>query len=172
MKKYIIILLMFLMAYLAKAQEGISFSVLQDVKLGLGMDKKHGNDSPTMDIIVNMNFEGKQFEWYYFSMQTQFEKANLSSGDYYRYSVHSIWTLNKLIIPKLRIGLGCGLGVIHRPLSGGLLSYSGTMDISYTIFKNTGLTIKNELVRRPDLPNKKIGYNLSFGLTFKLINLN
>ena len=167
MRNYLIIALMCLITYLATAQEGISFAVLQDVKLGLGLDKEHGNTEPTLDIIINMNWEGKQYEYYYFAVQTQFEKANLCDGDYLRYSVHGIWSFNTLIVPKLSLGFGVGLGIIHRPLSGGLVSYSGSLDISYPIFKKVSVIAKNEWVRRPDLITPKLGYNLSLGINYK-----
>lgn len=169
MKKLLIILT--LISFNLNAQDGISFSVLQDAKLGLGMDKKHLNTNPTLDLIVNMNWEGKQFEYYYFAIQTQFETANLHDGNFKRYSVHGIWNLNTLIVPKIKLGFGIGLGIIHRPLSGGLGSYSGTLDISYPIAKNWNVIAKNEWVRRPDLATPKLGYNLAFGLTYKPIHL-
>jgi hypothetical protein len=115
MKKYALILLMFLLTFLATSQEGISISILQDVKLGLGMDKEHGNDTPTTDLIFNVNLEGMQLEYYYFAMQVQYEHANLSGGYLRRYSVHGIWNFNQLIVPKLTVSPAIGVGAIHRP---------------------------------------------------------
>ena len=155
----------------ANAQKGISFSVLQDVKLGLGLDKEHGNDKPTRDLIVNMNWQGNQYEYYYFALQTQFETAALSGGYFKRYSVHGIWNFNQLVIPKMVVGVGVGSGVIHRPNTGGLLTYSGTIDINYPITKRAFIMLKNEWVRRPDLATPKLGYNLSIGLTYKVTEL-
>ena len=169
MKNYLIILMFLTLT--ANAQKGISFSVLQDVKLGLGLDAEHGNDKPTADVIINMNWQCTQYEFYYFALQTQYEHANLSSGYFRRYSVHGIWNFNRLIIPNLTIGAGVGVGALHRQNLGGLLTYSGTVDISYKVFKNIDVIIKNEMVRRPDLETPKLGYNLSFGLTFKPVQL-
>lgn len=164
-KKYLIITSIFL-TLSATSQDKISFSVLQDVKLGLGMDKEHGNFGYTPDIIINANLEGKQFEWYYFSMQVQYEHAELSSGYFKRYSVHGMWNFNQLIIPKLEIGVGVGLGIINRKTAEGLGSYSGTIDVSYPITKKLSVIIKNEYVRRPLINSFR--YNLSGGLKYNI----
>lgn len=164
MKKILIIIAIFTLNI--QAQNTISFSVLQDIKLGLGMDEEHGNIGFTPDVILNVNLEGKQFEWYYFSMQVQYEHAELSSGYFKRYSVHGIWNLNQLIIPKMEVGLGVGLGMINRKEAEGIGSYSGTIDISYPITKKLHVILKNEYVRRPLIDAFR--YNLSAGLKYKL----
>lgn len=164
MKKLLIIIAIFTLNI--QAQNTISFSVLQDIKLGLGMDEEHGNIGFTPDVILNVNLEGKQFEWYYFSMQVQYEHAELSSGYFKRYSVHGIWNLNQLIIPKMEVGLGVGLGMINRKEAEGIGSYSGTIDISYPITKKLHVILKNEYVRRPLIDAFR--YNLSAGLKYKL----
>ena len=169
MKKLLI--LISLISIHLHAQNGISFSVLHDGKLGLGLDKKHLNDRPTLDLIINMNWEGKQFQHYYFAIQTQFETANLYDGYFKRYSVHGIWNFNKLILDKLNIGMGVGIGVIHRERTDGLGNYSGTIEISYPIFRDLSIINKNEWVRRPDLATPKLGYNFSIGLKYKPIHL-
>jgi len=169
MKKLLI--LISLIFFDLHAQNGISFSVLHDGKLGLGLDEKHKNDGPTLDLIVNMNWEGKQFQQYYFAIQTQFETANLYDGHFKRYSVHGIWNFNRLVVDRLNVGIGVGIGAIHRDNSDGLGNYSFTLEASYPIFKNFSAIIKNEWVRRPDLATPKLGYNLGFGFTFKPIHL-
>lgn len=164
MKK--LIPLIFFISITLNSQNAISFSLLQDVKLGLGMDAEHGNNGFTQDLIFNMNWEGKQFEYYYFSVQTQYEHAELSSGYFKRYSAHGIWNFNKLIVDKLEIGLGVGLGMVHRNNTGGLGSYSFTADISYPIVKNLSAIFKNEYVYRPLLKGMK--YNLSLGIKYTI----
>ncbi len=162
-----LLILLSLISINLHSQESISFSLLQDVKLGLGMDSEHGNTGFTPDVIINMNWEGKQFEYYYFSIQSFYEHAELSSGYFKRYGVNGIWNLNRLIVDKLEIGIGVGLGMINRPNAAGLGSYSGAIDISYPIYKNLSVIVKNEYVRRPLLDAFR--YNLSAGLkyTFK-----
>lgn len=157
-----------MLGFIGNTQETISFALLHDVKLGLGLDKEHGNDKPTTDLIFNMNWEGKQYDYYYFAIQTQYEHANLYSGYLRRYSVHGMWNFNKLVIPKLKIGAGVGVGSLHREGFGGFANYSGTIDISYLIYKKISIITKNEWMKRPDLPNKKIGYNLSLGVKYNL----
>ncbi|MCP4984923.1 MAG: hypothetical protein GY928_02305 [Colwellia sp.] len=168
MKKLIIIILF---TVTTQSQNGISFSVLQDVKLGLGMDKKHLNNNPTLDLLLNVNLEGKQYEYYFFAIQMQYEHAELHSGYLKRYSVHGMWNLNPLILPKLQIGFGFGLGMINREGQYGNGSYSGTIELSYPILKNLSVISKNEWVRRSDLETPKTGYNLSVGLRYKPFHL-
>ena len=166
-KQIIIIAILIVLAFKCNAQDGLSISVLHDVKLGLGLDKEHGNDKPTLDYIIVFNMDGKQFEWYYFSVQTYYEHAELSSGYFKRYGFNTTWTLNELIVPKLKLGFGMGLGAIHRHLSGGMLTYSGVLEVSYPILKNIDLISRNEWVRRPDLITPKLAYNLSIGIKYK-----
>ncbi|WP_341217072.1 hypothetical protein [uncultured Wocania sp.] len=167
-RNILIILSMFFMTFLATAQDQISFSILQDAKLLVSGDKL-GNEPLTTDLIFNMNWEGKQYDYYYFSIQTQYEHANLNGGYFRRYSVHGIWTLNSLLLPKLEIGFGAGIGMIHRN-SEGMGSYSGTIDLSYPITKKLYATVKNEWVRRSDLNTPQLRYNLAIGLKYKAFN--
>lgn len=167
MKKLIVLILLFI-SLISYSQDGISFSVLQDVKLGLGLDKAHKNTSPTLDIIANLNLEGKQYDYYYFAIQLQYEHANLHDGRFTRYSVHGIWTLEPKLINKLKMGFGLGLGIINREDDYGRGSYSGTIELSYPITKNLFIVQKNEWVRRSELPTPKLVYNNSLGLKYKI----
>lgn len=164
MKKLIIILLITASAY---SQDGISVAILQDVKLGLGLDDWHANDVPTLDLIANVNLEGNQFKYYYFAMQLQYEYANLSGGKYHRYGVNATWNF-ETIINNVYAGVGCGLHMINRPHNEGNGSYSLLCDLSYKLSDKLSVISKNEFVKRTDLPNKKFGYNLSFGLKYKI----
>lgn len=166
MKKLLI--LISLISFNLHAQDGLSFSVVHDIKLGLGMDKVHNDGKATTDFIIAMNFEGKQFEYYYFNMQTYFEHASLKSGYFRRYGVNALWNFNTLILPKLKLGFGGGMGVIHRQNTGGLLSYSGIIEVSYPISKHLFIMQRNEFVRRPDLETPRTGYNLSIGINYKI----
>lgn len=169
MKNILIIFALFTLGL--PAQDGISVALLQDVKLGLGMDKAHGNTSPTLDVLASLTLEGKQFTYHYFSVQAQYEHANLSSGYFSRYSVNALWNYNQLILENLEFAYGFGLGMINRKHQEGLGSYSGTIELSYKIAKRWGVVLKNEWVRRPDLQTPKTAYNLSLGLKLKLVEL-
>jgi hypothetical protein len=168
--KNILILLISLTILNTYSQETISFSMLQDAKLLITGDDK-GNPPGTTDLIFNMNWEGKQFEYYYFSIQTQFEYANLQSK-FYRYSVHGIWTLNRLFIPKLEASIGLGFGVIHRDIDiDGMGTYSATGELAYPITKKIMVLAKYEIVRRSDLialyNSKPFVPNLAIGVKLK-----
>jgi hypothetical protein len=165
-KNILAIIAMFLMVFTSTAQDQISFSVLQDAKFLISGDDI-GNKAGTVDLIFNMNWEGKQFEYYYFSIQTQYETANLNGGSFKRYSAHGVWTLNALLLPELEIGFGAGIGMIHRETAS-TYSYSGTIDLSYPITKKIFFTLKNEWVRRSDLNTPELRYNLAAGLKYKI----
>lgn len=159
-------LILLLATLTTQAQNKISYSILQDTKLAFGLDTEHKNNTPTLDAIFNINLEGKQFKYYYFSTQIQYEHANLYQNYYSRYGVNLIWVFNQLIIPKLKIGAGAGLHMINRATKPGNGSYSATLEINYPILKRLSIISKNEWVRRSDLITPKLGYNLSFGLKF------
>ena len=154
---------------IANSQEKIQFGTYQDIKLGFGQDEEHGNVSPTLDLLLNVSLEGKQFKYYYFSIVPFFEMANLHSGDFKRYGVSLMWNFNRLLIERLEIGIGTGFGVIHRPES--YASYSFTADLSCLIAKGISLGLKNEWVRRSELKTPKLAYNLSIGIKLNLIKL-
>lgn len=149
------------------AQNRITASVLHDVKLGLGLDSKHNNGKSVIDIIGNINLEGKQFEWYYFSTQLQYEYANLQQTNMHRYTVNFLWNFNQLVIPKTTFSLGFGGSMIHRE-GQSYLSYGLVNDIKHPLNKNIALVAKNEVYRRGDLYTPKFGYNFSVGINFLL----
>ena len=162
-------LFILLFALSLNAQDGISVGAFHDIKLGLAMDKEHGNDNPTLDLLLNVSLEGKQFSYYYFSAEPFFEIADLHGGDYKRYGVSLMWNFNRLIVEGLEIGVGAGFGVIHRPES--YASYSFTADLRHPISKTVSVALKNEFVRRSELKTPKTGYNLSLGIKVKLVKL-
>lgn len=153
---------------IAQAQEQVSFGIYQDLKLATSKDN-HGNTPFTTDLIFNVNLEGNQFEYYYFTVQAQYEHANLNTGYLRRYNINALWNFNKLIIDDLNAGIGVGIGMLHRN-SIGTPTYSIINDISYPINNWLELALKNEFVKRSDLPNKKLGYNLSFGVKIRPFN--
>ena len=169
MKPQIIILL--LCSAICFSQQKLSLSVYQDTKLLITGDNK-GNDPLTPDLIFNMDWEGKQQTWYYFSIKTQYEFANLVGGKFYRYTVNGICNFNKLIVPKMEFGIGLGFGALHRPNTDGLGTYSLTTELNYPLTKNIKASVKYEIVRRSDLvelyhepqpfkPNLAIGFRIT-----------
>lgn len=162
----------------AQSQDKITLSVFQDAKLLVSGDN-HGNSAGTKDLIFNMDWEGYQFEYYFFTVRTQFETANLSSASFSRYSVHVGWTFNKLIIPKLEAGIFAGVGIIHRgePLKvDGAGTYSLTGELSYPISNFISVSAKYEIVRRSDLvwlynTDQPFKPNFSIGVKFNVSSL-
>ena len=153
---------------LMNAQERISLTALHDLKLGFGLDDEHNNGKSVLDVIIAVDLEGKQFEWYYFSMQPFYEYANLQETNYHRYGVNAKWNFNKLIVDKLVVSPGFGIGMINRKGNEGNGSYQFLVDLSYPIIKDLHFIVRNEYVRRSDLLTPKLGYNVSVGVKFKL----
>lgn len=153
--KKLIILLISVSTY---AQNTVSFSVSQDLKLG---------NEKTIDVILTANLEGKQFSYGYFTLQPFYEYSNVNKEDFHRYGVNAIWFINRLIVPKLELGFGGGLGVISR-YGAGNVSYGLINEISYPISKRFDVMFKNEFVRRTDLKDPKTNYNLAIGLKFNI----
>lgn len=167
-RNYLIIALMFCMAYCSDAQDRISISTLHDIKLGLGLDKKHNNGKSVLNGIIAVNLEGKQKEWYYFSVQPFYEYANLQESNYHRYGVNAQWNFNRLIIDNLTVSPAFGFGMINRKGNEGNGSYQFLVDLSYPILKDLEIISRNEWVYRSDLKTPKTGYNLSIGLKYKI----
>ncbi|WP_034039775.1 hypothetical protein [Wocania ichthyoenteri] len=164
MKKYII-LFTTLITISCYSQDKLTLGVTQDLRLGLAMDKKHGNPNVTPNMLFNWDWETKQFKSLYPVIRLQYEFANLSSGKLSRYSVHGGLTWNKVKTPKIlfipaydfpnmEIGMFLGVGMLSRPNNvqvSPALIYSVTIEVSYTIFKGFRGVLKNELINRPDL---------------------
>lgn len=150
---------------IAAAQEQISIGIYQDAKLTFYRDN-HGNEPFTADIIITANLEGKQFKHYYFSLQPFYEYADLYGDKYHRYGFNLNWNLNNLIIENTTITIGGGIGMIHRPYGSG--SYQLNLEVRHAICNWLDISLRNEFVKRTDLPNKKLGYNLHYGLIFKI----
>ena len=126
------------------------------------MKDNHGNTPFTPDLIITSNWEGKQFQYYYFSLQPFYQYANLQSETFQRYGFNLNWNFNKLIIDKTTLTIGTGLAVIHRPYP--TISYQFNTELSYKLLEWLDVSLRNELIKRTDLPNNKLGYNLSFGI--------
>ena len=142
---------------------GMSFGIYQDGKLAILKDN-YGNTPFTTDLIFTVNLEGKQFSTYYFSIQPFYEHANLSGGYLRRYGVNALWNFNRLVIDKLELNIGGGIGMLHRP-TGGTYSYGFIGEVRYPILKRLKAGARYELVRRGDV--EIFRSNLSFGLIFK-----
>lgn len=152
---------------LLNAQDRISITALHDVKLGLGLDTKHNNGKSVLNGIIAVNLEGKQFEYYYFSLQPFYEYANLQDSNFHRYGINTQWHFNRLIIDNLTVSPAIGFAFISRE-GFGYGSYQFLVDLSYPILKDLEVVSRSEFVRRSDLLTPKTVYNLSIGLKYKI----
>jgi hypothetical protein len=163
--KKILLLLFALFTISTYSQEHIRIGLFQDGKL-LVSDDDHNNTAPTLDLTLSVDLQGKQFNYYYFSIRSQIEYADLWSGELYRYSVVPMWNFNKLIIDKMEIGVGAGYSMISRD-GFAWNSYSLVGEITYPISDNWKFGMRNEWVRRRDLQTPVLRYNLSFGIFYQ-----
>ena len=163
--KKLFILLFTLFTLSVFSQEKIRVGLFQDGSL-LVSDDTHGNTAPTIDMILSIDLQGKQFSSYYFSIRPQFEFADLYSGKFYRYSVISMWNFNTLDVDGVEFGIGTGIGMIHKN-GGASMSYSFVAELAYPFAEDWRVGLRNEWVHRSELETKPLRYNLSFGVTFE-----
>lgn len=163
--KKLYLLLFTLFTLTLYSQENIRVGLFQDGSL-LVSDDTHGNTSPTIDMMLSFDLQGKQFSSYYFSMRTQMEFADLYSGKFYRYSVIPMWNFNGLDVDGVEVGIGGGIGMIHKN-GGASMSYSIVAELSYPFAEDWRVGLRNEWVHRSELETKPLRYNLSFGVTFE-----
>lgn len=164
--KKIFLLLLTLFSLSIYSQEHKRAGVFQDGKL-LVSDDEHNNTAPTLDLTLSFDLQGKQFEYYYFSIRSQIQYADLWSGALYRYSVIPMWNFNKMIINELEVGVGVGFGMIHKN-GGSSSSYSFVGEITYPLAEDWRFGIRNEWVRRSELETPVLRYNLSFGVLYEI----
>ena len=157
---------MFFLVHLSNAQEKISIGIYNDVKLGLGLDKEHLNPNPTLDLIINVNLEGKQLNGYYFSLQPFYEQANLHSGYFKRYGFNTTWTFNSYY--RFETSITTGLGMILRH-GIQLPSYQIGSEVSYELFSRFKIALKYEFIRRGDI--QAFRHNVYGGFKYDLVRL-
>ncbi len=149
--------------------QSFSLGVSQDVRLATSKDD-HGNSPFTLDGIISLDLNGKQWGQFVPALRLQYEYADLSGGAFSKYDIGAAITWNQIKgIPKLEMGLSAGYGVIARniPNTGdtGSVSFSG--DIAYMLFGPVGLYSKFTMMDRSDIgtglqPNWSFGFKYNF----------
>lgn len=148
-KIIITIALFILNTLLCIGQERLSLSVLQDAKLGIVGDSKHGYDAGTLDVLIRLNMQGNQQKYGYLVVFPEVEIANLKPN-YVRYSANIGYTFNQLFINKLEVSGYGSYGWINR--EGMSTSSFGVIgEIGYKISDRFKILADLQVLQRKDL---------------------
>jgi len=157
MKTIILILFPLLMF----SQSNVSLGVYIDPKLTLFGDGKHYD--ATLDFKVELEMQGKQIGYGFFSIKAQYENAQLRP-QFTSWLIAPGWTFNQLVIP-VSIGIFPTIGFINR-YGEGFFTYGATGEISYKIGK-ISLSLQCQSIDRPDVPKFGISNYLGFKYNIK-----
>jgi len=154
-------LILILFPLLMFSQSQVTVGVYIDPKLTLFGDGKHYD--ATLDFKVELELQGKQFDWYYFSIKAQYEHADLKP-QYTAWLVAPGWTFNQLVIPNTSIGIFPAIGFINR-YGEGFFTYGATGEISYIAIRNKlSISLQCQAIDRPDVP--KFGISNYIGIKY------
>ena len=128
MKKLLIVMLLF--TFTLNAQERITVSIGQDVKMAF-KGATETNDKPVLNSFTYVKWECAQDKNGYFGLMFGHEYAELSPR-YIRYSVDVGYTFNRLFVDNVEMGLYVGLGSINR-FNEDNLSFGFGGDINYVM---------------------------------------
>ena len=124
------IAIVLLFTYTLNAQESITLSVAQDVKMAFKGVSKIDSD-PALNMLFQVRLEARQDKLGFFSLVLGHEYAELTPV-YKRNSVDIGYTFNRLFIDNIELGAYVGLGNINR-FSENLPSFGFGGDINYVI---------------------------------------
>ena len=151
------------------SQNGVSISVLQDLRLATTGD---GYYSPgTLDINFNAKLEGKQGRVGYLIVVPEIEVADLDYG-YTRFAFGVGYAFNDWNIKNVHTSIYATYGFILR---GGLSTQSFGLngDITYKVSDRVGIVALAQFQERSDLKlmygKGKIGFSGFIGINFKIL---
>lgn len=138
---------------MANAQDKIGLAILQDAKLMTIGDKETGLNAGTLDILIRSTWQGYQQEFGYMQMIPEFEYANLSDGNYKRYSVSGGYVFNKLVVDNLELGLNANIGLIDR-WTRAYATYGVSIELNYKLSDKVKVVTSSQLIKRGDLKER------------------
>jgi len=171
MKKLILIAL--LCTFTLSAQENLTVSIGQDVKLALyenDHDLKPFTTNPTLKVRLN----GMQQELGYLTIGSFVEYADLSKnyrGYFVRYGVEGGYSFNQFELFRIpfEIRTLIGFGIINREFEvKGAGTYHFGSEIALNVFKWLNVTTDMYFLKRSDLENQKLQPTVKLGLEFKI----
>ena len=145
-------LLALLLSITVYAQQKVSLSVHQDVRLLITGDKI-GNDHLTLNLLTRVKLQGKQDVIGYAVVAPSFEIANIEEN-YKRYSVDLGYTFNEWS-RKLESSIYVGFGFIDR-WGKNYFSFNSNAELSYKLNDNIKVSALAQFTERKDL---KYRYN-------------
>ena len=144
---------------ITQAQEVLSIGVYQDLRLAVS-DDNHGNDAFTTDVLIRLKMQGNQEKHGYMLIYPEFEYADLSGGDYKRYSANVGYVFNKWF-RNFEYSGSFGFGMLQR-WNTSYLTWGLSGDIAYMLNKNVKLAIVGQGVKRRDLGHRYGGEHLNW----------
>ena len=147
MKKLISIAL--ILINLTYAQKKVSIQIIQDAKLGIVGDKKHGYKRGTIDVAVAMILQGSQNEYGYLIAYPEFEYADLKYDSYKRFTANLGYTFNKLCVKNIEVGGSLSYGFIDRRAIKMCIGANGF--VKYKLCNYFKLVANMQFSQRPDL---------------------
>ena len=145
-------------------QEKISFNASFDGRLTLLGDDK-GNEPLTLNTLIRFELQGNQQGYGFMFLAPEYEYADLSGGEYHRYSVNMGYTFNRFIVDRLEVGGSMGFGFIVRD-SRTYLSMGFQADLGYRLTDRLRTMITVQFIDRTDVPRLYLRGSLFGGLKF------
>ena len=162
--KYILYLLLLILPIRLIAQEGLAFTVVQDLKLAFTEDD-HGNEPFTLDAKFKFTMQGKQFPVGWLEISAIYEYAELATN-YKRYAVGIGFNFCYLEVFKIPFSITPELnwGWIDR----GGTSHSAelSLELSVKLFKSLHFVVMPSLTNRTDLDTSIWRANLMVGIKY------
>jgi hypothetical protein len=147
-------------------QEKISLNVSVDGRLTL-LGDNIGNEPLTLNTLVRFELQGNQQSYGFMFIAPEYEYADLSSGEYHRYSANVGYTFNRYAIDRLEVGVSMGFGFIVRD-SRTFLSMGFQVDLGYRLTDRLRTMITVQLIDRTDIKNPPLRGSLFGGLKYYL----
>jgi len=154
-------LILLLFPLLMFSQSNVSLGVYIDPKLTFFGDGKHYD--ATLDFKIELEMQGKQIGYGYFSIKAQYENAQLRP-QFTSWLIAPGWTFNELVVKNTSIGIFPTVGFINR-FGEGFFTYGATGEISYKIGR-ISLSLQCQAIDRPDVP--KFGLSNYLGIKYDI----
>ena len=147
-------------------QEKISINTSFDGRLTL-LGDDNGNKAPTLNALIRLEMQGNQQGVGFMYIAPEYEYADLSGGEYHRYSVNLGYTFNQFTIDRLEVGGSMGFGAIVRD-GRTFLSMACQFDFGYRLTDRLRTMITMQFVDRTDVPRLYLRGSLFGGVKYYL----
>lgn len=177
MKRFLWALCLVLTLQDVVSQEKFSIDVSLDPKLALMRDD-YGNTPFTLNSLINFSVQLSQLEHGYYFFGQSVEYANLSGGEYFRYSILQVgYAFNRFpFSDRIEASMALNYGIVKR-WTFDFSNFGAIFNLSYAFTDRLRVTSLMQVVRRTDIesPNDSEDiYRTSFflGLRFDVFGTN